>query len=104
MSQRVISESLADPTTQVLLPQKNNAVQIDRLLPGQRVIIQYSVFVDAGQAYVGVKNLLYPRNNIHKPINSAMMKVMMLKVVCPTASNMMEPRKRPVDTMAHGMR
>ena len=57
MSRPAINEVFFDPTTQVLLPKKNNAVQIDHLLPGQKVIIQYWISGDVGQVYVGVKGL-----------------------------------------------
>ncbi len=56
-SHRVIEQEWNYPITQVLLPRKNNAVQIDHLLPGQKVIIRYKVSVNYGRCYVGVKNL-----------------------------------------------
>ena len=57
LSRRIINESLSGPATQVLLPKKDNAVQIDHLLPGQKVVIHFSGMAEAGQVYVGVKNL-----------------------------------------------
>jgi len=58
-AQRVIDQDLSGPipATQILLPHQDEAVQIDHLLPGQKVILRYWVLPNAGQAYVGVKNV-----------------------------------------------